>query len=645
MTPPESSSIRTMSLRESLVRIGLIWLAANLVVAGAALTFGDQSYRETQQKVRDLGSNLTQGIELSVGSRIDRTFLAEHSLAAALRLEIEKNGKINPSAATRMIEHFESQGVVEPGSLRVTNKVGLLVAGDGARDPVPANYSERSYFKELAVNPQAGKSFSGKIVGLVSKKPQIVIAIPYFDANGSFAGVVHCALSLKAIENLMKTAASNDDDTMVLRDTRDFGLLARFDPRPLSNESAKKAVNRTGGVANSSKKAMDSGQTFGHYIVPPADAADGVIHFATFKRLTSAPFFLIVSLGDSHFESWCELVSMLVAFSAGFALLSAGAAVGLARYEKASREAELELKSLNASLEQQVHQRTTDLQETLARLTQGQQELASAEKLASLGKMVAGVSHELNTPLGNALLCASSMAEDAATLEAQLSGASGVPLKRSALALAVDKLRRMADAQAISIEHATRLVLAFKQIAVDQTSERKRLLDLGETLDSVVASFMPTILRSHTKVSVSVEARRGLLCDTFPGALVQITSNMLQNALRHAFDGRPAGSITIRARTEHDAQGVEVACVEFIDDGHGLPKGSESLIFDDYFTTKASSGGSGLGLSLSRQLAQSALHGSLTSVNAPTGGAIFTLRFPTHPDFNPPQVGPTTLFT
>lgn len=628
--PPTLSATHSLARAQARRYIWPVWGLAVGSVFAIAAAFAMHAFGQSQRAVDDLGANLSQGIEQAVSAKIGRTLQAERALADFLGEQISRTGKPDLDATEHLIEKFHKRSEAEPGSLRVTDKAGILIAGAGARSEKKIDYSGREYFKELANNPAQGSALSGLVVGFVSKKPQLVLAAPYFDAEGVFSGVIHSTISLERIEKIMRTAVSNRDDTIVLHDVRDYSLLARYDPKPLPPESAAKAATLSGGVTKPSKMAIDSGKDFGHYIIPSNESADVSIHYATFNRVTDTPLFLIVSLGDSHMQAWRDLVRMLGLLSAGFAALSWFAARALTRSSRASESAERAREALNASLETQVRERTSDLSEALERLTRGQRELDSAERLASLGQMVAGVAHELNTPIGNALLCASSMSADAQSLQDALtaSAPSTPPLKRSTLVAAVAKLHRQAEVQRISIEQAASLVQAFKQVAVDQSSARKRLFDLGETLEGVVASFMPTIRQAQAKIEVIVQAEPGIACDTFPGAVVQISSNMLQNALRHAFDGRTRGRVDLRAWSQAGPDGALIANVEFRDDGNGLPAGRESEIFQPYFTTKASEGGSGIGLSLSRELAQLALGGELTASNAPEGGTVFLLSFP-----------------
>ena len=641
-SPAEASAGAPRAARAAL-HIWAAWLLANALVLSMAFSFAQHSRAQFEQKTRDLGANLSQGIEQAVAGKIERTLLAERAMAQILR-EQARSGGLDLEAGEALVSHFERREV-EPKSMRITDKAGRLIIGDGARSGQAFNFSGRDYFKALSADPSAPHYITGRLIGIVSKKPIVLIATPYLDAQGAFAGVVTSTIALDGVEKLMHAAASSSDDTISLRDARDYTLLARQSQEasraaraqpPAAVDAPRASASPPGSkptslrLSDATRKAIDSGLEFGHYVIPAEDAASGSEKISTFKRIPTTPFVLVVSLGArSHMAPWRELATLLAAFGAGFLALSAAAAASLARYERRARDSERAREALNASLETQVRERTADLTEALERLTRGQRELAGAEKLASLGKMVAGVSHELNTPLGNALLTATSMSEDAKALEAALSGASGEPLKRSALARSVGKLRAQAEIQRSSIEHAANLVRAFKQVAVDQSSERKRAFELGETLETVVASFRPTIARASSKISVSVNAPRPISCDTFPGAVVQIASNMMQNALRHAFDGRERGAISISCRSEESADGSCWAVVEFADDGAGFAPGLEAGIFEDYYTTKAASGGSGLGLSLSRQLARAALGGELTARNAPGGGAVFTLRFPT----------------
>ncbi|MDC8786410.1 sensor histidine kinase [Roseateles koreensis] len=269
-------------------------------------------------------------------------------------------------------------------------------------------------------------------------------------------------------------------------------------------------------------------------------------------------------------------------------------------------------------LEARVNSRTQDLEQALVRMQRIQDELVHSEKLASLGSLVAGISHELNTPIGNALIMATSSQERIRSLrQMMLAG----PLRKSSLENYLHASEEMADLLVRAIERSATLIASFKQVAVDQTSERRREFNLLEVLHSVVDTLRAGI--KHQPWTFHIEADAGIACDSYPGPLGQILTNLVQNALRHGFNQRNHGTVWIDVRLVDDEVWLQVR-----DDGHGMDPGVLARVFDPFFTTQLGQGGSGLGLAICRRLATSVLGGDLTASSVSGEGACFTLRFP-----------------
>jgi signal transduction histidine kinase len=164
-------------------------------------------------------------------------------------------------------------------------------------------------------------------------------------------------------------------------------------------------------------------------------------------------------------------------------------------------------------------------------------------------------------------------------------------------------------------------VASFKQVAVDQTSEQRRPFLLDRVVSDNVAALMPSLGRIQVQVVQAIPA--DIRCDSFPGPLGQILTNLVQNAAVHGFDGKAEGHIQISANTHGDQ-------VELVVDDDGVGMDSKVLmhVFDPFFTTRLGKGGSGLGLSVSYRIATSVLGGSLSARSEPGRGSSFTLTFP-----------------
>lgn len=283
------------------------------------------------------------------------------------------------------------------------------------------------------------------------------------------------------------------------------------------------------------------------------------------------------------------------------------------------QQSEHQIKMLNEQLEIRVAQRTAELTDALETLHRTQDELVQSEKLSSLGQLVAGVAHELNTPIGNALMTTTAMGSAAQQFALEMR--EGL-IKRSALDKFVGLIEEGTVLAERSLHRASDLVRSFKQVAVDQASERKRKFDLAHTLAEVIDTLRPN-LRGLPWV-LDVDVPPGISMESYPGPLGQITINLVMNSLLHAFEGRTQGRIRIAVAAQ-DAASVTLV---FADDGVGIAPEHLSRVFDPFFTTRLGQGGSGLGLSIVHRLATQVLGGTLRVDSELGQGAQFTLQLP-----------------
>jgi PAS domain S-box-containing protein len=289
------------------------------------------------------------------------------------------------------------------------------------------------------------------------------------------------------------------------------------------------------------------------------------------------------------------------------------------------RRLERELAELAASHEQRVVERTEALRKsndelatTLSTLQRAQSELVRSEKLAALGALVAGVAHELNTPIGNCITVASTLDEQVALFVESLQ--HGV--RRSTLESFTGSARLAADILLRNLRRASELVVSFKQVAVDQTSSQRREFALEEVVAEILLTLQPTIRKSHFVVDYEIPAE--IVCDSYPGPLGQVVANLINNALLHAFEGREQGTVRISARMLADAY-FELTVA---DDGCGIAAADQSRIFDPFFTTKLGKGGSGLGLHIVYNLVTGVLGGDIAVYSESGRGARFVIAAP-----------------
>ncbi|WP_296511280.1 ATP-binding protein [Rhodoferax sp.] len=288
---------------------------------------------------------------------------------------------------------------------------------------------------------------------------------------------------------------------------------------------------------------------------------------------------------------------------------------------------QLQLQELNATLEQRVMERTSalddanrNLRATMGSLQRAQDELIGVEKLASLGSLVAGVAHELNTPLGNALITASALQE--MTASATEEAAAGT-MKKSTFMRLLQNLHDGAQLTRKSLERAAELISSFKQVAVDQESERRREFDVQQTVHEIIETLKPSF--KHEEVRILLDLPEGLVMDSFPGPLGQVVINLVSNAQIHGLNGRNDGRITLRAVGSDDGKTLTLTVS---DNGRGIAPEHLGQVFDPFFTTRLGQGGSGLGLAVSHRIVTRILGGRIKVSSVPGEGAVFEITLP-----------------
>ena len=288
--------------------------------------------------------------------------------------------------------------------------------------------------------------------------------------------------------------------------------------------------------------------------------------------------------------------------------------------------AKRELKELNVSLESRVRERSaeleqanTELSRTLATLKRTQHDLISSEKMASLGSLVAGIAHELNTPIGNSLLAATTLTDRAEDFRNQVTAGT---LKRTALNDHLADVTLACGLISGSLQRAAALIASFKQVAVDQTNDERRTFQLRAIIDDTLATFTPRLRQANCATRVDVPD--ALSMHSYPGSLCQVINNLVTNALLHAFDQQTAPHIAIAARQKDD-DSIEIL---FADDGVGMPEDVLHHVFDPFFTTKMGRGGTGLGMNIVYNIVTSVLGGRIDIETVPGRGTTVIVEIP-----------------
>ncbi|MES2949338.1 MAG: ATP-binding protein [Pseudomonadota bacterium] len=266
------------------------------------------------------------------------------------------------------------------------------------------------------------------------------------------------------------------------------------------------------------------------------------------------------------------------------------------------------VRDLNATLEQRVSERTQSLNAAnqelvaaMAALKSAHDEIQRSERLAALGALVAGVAHELNTPIGNCVTVASTLQD----LSVQFALTSATGITRSGLASFVDSTQHASELLTRNLDAAVELIRSFKQVAVDRTRAQRREFRLDAMVAETVLILSPSFKRNHHQIEVDVPA--GIAMTSYPGQLGQILTNLVHNAVLHGFEDDRPGLIRISARL------LSPELVELVvaDDGVGIPEANLRRIFDPFFTTRLGQGGSGLGLNIVYNLMKDVLGGTV----------------------------------
>lgn len=261
----------------------------------------------------------------------------------------------------------------------------------------------------------------------------------------------------------------------------------------------------------------------------------------------------------------------------------------------------------------------TDAENAYNTLKQTQDNLVQSEKMAALGGLVAGIAHEINTPVGVILMSATYLKAETDKISDRYNQGE---LSGDELEAYFDGARQSAQLITINSQRAADLIVSFKQVSVDQAGGERREFELKSYIEEILLSLHPKLKR--TAISVTLDCPENLLVDSYPGALSQILTNFIVNSLQHAYQPNQPGKLHVSAALLPD----DTIRLIYSDDGQGIPPELQAKVFDPFFTTQRGNGGSGLGLHIVYNTVQQTLKGKLQMHSAYAQGTMFTLHFP-----------------
>lgn len=305
----------------------------------------------------------------------------------------------------------------------------------------------------------------------------------------------------------------------------------------------------------------------------------------------------------------------------------AAVAIENARMFTELKQAEAALLKMNEELEQRVEERTVELksvnvalQTSLDTLQKTQVRLVQSEMLAALGGLVAGVSHEINNPVGIGVTAASYLQQQSQEIGRLYHEGK---MTRPDLEKYLNVASESSDIILGNLRRAAELIQSFKQVAVDRTSGERRLFNLKDYIGEILLSLHPKLKK--TEHTVITHCPDDVNIQSFPGAFSQIISNLVLNSLMHGFERKNQGEIRLDVTVE---QGTLL--MRYSDNGRGMSAQEVARIFEPFYTTKRGQGGSGLGLHIVYNLVTQRLKGIIECESLPGAGTTFIIQIPMH---------------
>jgi signal transduction histidine kinase len=651
----------TISIRTRLIAL---MLAAALPALGIMLFTG----RELEENVVSSAESAALHQVQSMAAHHERIVENARLLLATLAKTSEVRG-LEPTASLELLQDIQQRNPVYV-TLALADEQGRILART-PDEPLPeegARLAASAWFKAALAK---GDFVTGEYVFLQPSRHVVLnFAQPISTGRAGSRGVLLAAFDLNHFGSLFAAAALPKGSVFTLTDAKGM-RLTRFPetdkytwvpdlPRMIERMTgpSEEGAFRETGVDGMSrlyayKRLHFAGAPFPYLMIRlgiPVDEALAQARSVVRRNLFMLGLAAVLFMGSAWVLGEVAVVRKLKALLAAAARLGAGdleARSGLSNGDdelgrlgrafdsmaKALQEREQERDSyenevceLNEFLEARVEKRTRELGEAnkeltlaLERLSQAQAQLIQSEKMASLGGLVAGVAHEINTPVGIGVTAASHLEDKT---KAMLEEFRGGALKRASLEEYLGVCDESAHMILTNLRRASDLVRSFKQVAVDRSTEERRVFRLRAYLEQVLLSLRNYLKK--TALEVKIECDPELEIDSYPGVWSQIVTNLVLNVLQHAFDPGQAGHITITATQE-----PERLRFIFADDGKGIAPEHLGLIFEPFFTTYRQKGGSGLGLSIVYNLVTQTMGGTIHVASEPGQGAVFSIIVPT----------------
>ena len=551
--------------------------------------------------------------------------------------------------------------------------VSLLLADAQGRVLVAApeafvsNIGERQYFQEAM---RTG-AFTVDDYTLVKEPKRVVVqfAQPIIGIAGHSVGILVAAFDLSYFGSIFFDASLPEKSVFTLTDAKGVRLI-RFPESEkytwvadlpqmvarMSGHDEEGTFLETGvdGVSRlySFKRLHFRGASFPYLMIRlglPVDQALGEARFVVIRNVTLLILATILALVTTWFVSEFTMMRRLNRLMDATSKLKTGdlsartgmpseqgelgqlaaafdsMAENLEQKEEERRLAETQLLRLNEELELRVEQRTEqlananqELHKTLDDLQRTQSQLVLSEKLAALGELVAGISHEINTPVGVALSAGSTLAEKTRSLRQLFVEGE---MKRSELTQYLNDAHEGTEMIFANLDRASELIRSFKMVAADQVSGTRRAFHVKEYIDEILLSLRPKLKKTKHHIKVLCDAQ--LVIESYPGALSQILTNFIINSLVHAFDADQSGQICIEVTKNNNA--IEL---HYGDNGKGMSPEIRDRIFEPFFTTARSQGATGLGLHIVFNIVTRALGGAITCESTLGQGTDFHVVMP-----------------